>query len=108
MPTKTAYMQKLAASRRRDAVGRFAWSELSEKERAEIRHAVPRLYEVHNLGDIGVAELLYALGMAGVLDKLGVEGAEGADKPVVWPVETRGGGVGCGALYERGGTDRRE
>lgn len=66
-PARIPYLQRLAASRRRDERARDAWDALTEKGRSQIRRAVPRLYEVYNLGDLGVAELLVALGEAGIL-----------------------------------------
>lgn len=84
-PPKPVRPPQPPAAVERDAAARHAWAELSERERAEIRRAAPRLYELNHLGDVSVAELLFALGQAGYLRAL----AEALSSPAPAPVAPR-------------------
>ena len=56
---------------KRDQAARFAYDEvLTDQERRAIKDAAQPLLEVRNLGEVGLAELLYALGQAGYLEML--------------------------------------
>lgn len=77
MPRPSLYgYYQTRIGQRRDALAREAWAELAEKRRVRIRRSVPRLYEIAGISDLGVAELLVALGEAGILALWGPEDGE--------------------------------
>lgn len=78
MPTNPS--PQSPAGRFRDQAARFAWHELPKREKEVIRLACLDLYDVHLMGDTSVAELLFALGHAGILALLG-PGEEGEVGP---------------------------
>jgi len=58
--------EQTQAGARRDLVARYAWSEeLEETERVQIRKAAQRVCEIRGMGEVGLAELLFALVKAG-------------------------------------------
>lgn len=77
MPTKTAYTQTPAGADR-DRFARYAWDEDSTPdERRALMNAGQRLLEIRNMGETGLAELLFALVRAGYLSS--PEGQNGAE-----------------------------
>ena len=55
---------------RRDQAARFAWGELPEAERAKLRRICIALLDLNQMGEVGLAELLYSLGQSGILEKM--------------------------------------
>ena len=82
-PRPAPYLQT-ARGARRDSHARDRWDALSEKERAQIRRHVTRLFEIKGLSDVSVAELLTALGSAGILALWGPSPDDDIEGPEPW------------------------